>query len=115
MEFIQLLQQCKSLMGGGEFKDRTQQVNGVYLIALAVQISYGEGEVKDRTQQINGVYPIVSAVQISYGEGKRSRTTLNKLMEYIQSLQQRKSPMGRGKVKDRTQQVNGVYPIASAA
>ena len=75
----------------------------------------GRGEFKDRTQQVNGVYPIASAAKISYRERVSSRTELNKLMEYIQLLQQRKSLMGRGDFKDRTQQVNGVFSTASAA
>ena len=49
--------------------DRTQQINGVYPIVSAVQISYGKGEFKDRSQQVYEVYTIASAAQISYGEG----------------------------------------------
>ena len=56
-------------MGRGEFKDRTQQVNGVYPTASAAKISYGEGYFKDRTQQVNGVYSTASAAQTYYGEG----------------------------------------------
>ena len=85
MEYI-LLQQRQSLKGGGS----------------------------SRTELNKLMEYIQSLQQCKFLRGRgSSRIELNKLIKYIQLLQLRKYHMGRGEVKDRTQQVNGVY-FASA-
>ena len=93
-----------SLMGREEVKDRTQQVNEVYPIAPAAQISYGKGGGQGQNSTSQWSISNRSSSANLLWEGGRSRTELNQLMEYIQSLQQRKSLMERGEVKNRIQQ-----------